>query len=149
MNGEEKLTSLYEVFHKDINTLTRFVNCPIVQKYNKEQQILNKYIVRKFSVDSQWRIDLDSERQRKNMKNDFSTAQKVVWLFQHAETEMMSIVRTELQKLGKTVLANVHDAIVVRERLTASELLAIEQFVRTTTNVQYFALGETPYVRVT
>jgi hypothetical protein len=60
---------------------------------------------------------------------------------------MMNIVRKELRKLGKTVLANVHDAIVVRERLTASELLAIEHVVRASTKVGYFALGETQYVR--
>lgn len=147
MFGEEKISSLYEVFGKDMETLKLFVYCPIVQKYNKEQQILNKYIVEKYAVDSQWRIDMDLERQRKKKKDDFSKAQKVVWLFQHAETEMMNIVRTELQKLGKTVLANVHDAIVVRERLTDSELLAIEQVVRTCTNVEYFALGETHYER--
>lgn len=145
MFGEEKITSLYEVFNHDIDTLTRFVNCPIVQKFNKEQQILNKYIVEKFSVDSQWHVDMDLERQRKKMKDDFSQAQKVVWLFQHAETKMMYIVRKKLQKLGKTVLANVHDAIVVRQRLTASELLAIEKLVRRITKVQYFALGETQY----
>ena len=149
MFGEEKMTSLHEVFDKDMDTLTRFVNCPIVQKFNKEQQILNKFIVEKFSIDGQWRIDMDTERQRKSMKDDFSTAQKVVWLFQHAETEMMNIVRTELQKLGNTVLANVHDAIVVRERLTDSELLAIENFVRARTCVSYFALGETEYKRFT
>jgi hypothetical protein len=147
MFGEERMTSLYEVFNKDMATLTRFVNCPIVQKFNKEQQILNKYIVEKFSVDSQWRIDMDLERQRKKMKDDFSQAQKVVWLFQHAETLMMDIVRKELNKLGKTVLANVHDAIVVRERLTALELQAIEKLVRRITKVEYFALGETQYSR--
>ncbi len=147
MNGEEKLTSLYKVFEKDMGTLTRFVNCPIVQKFNKEQQILNKYIVEKFLVDSQWRIDMDLERQRKKMKDDFSQAQKVVWLFQHAETLMMNIVRDELQMLGKTVLANVHDAIVIREHLSASELLAIENQVIAKTKVEYFALGETRYKR--
>ena len=145
MFGEEKITSLYEVFNNDIDMLTRFVNCPIVQKFNKEQQILNKYIVEKFSVDSQWHVDMDLERQRKKMTDDFSQAQKVVWLFQHAETIMMDLVRNEIEKLGKTVLANIHDAIVVRERLTKSELLAIENHVRAMTKVQYFQLGETHY----
>jgi hypothetical protein len=60
---------------------------------------------------------------------------------------MMKIVRDELKKLGKTVLANIHDAIVVRERLTKSELLAIEMNVRANTQVEYFALGETRYCR--
>ena len=60
---------------------------------------------------------------------------------------MMNIVRNELQKLGKTVLANVHDAIVVRERLTKSELLAVQNKVRKLTVVKYFALGDTQYKR--
>ena len=60
---------------------------------------------------------------------------------------MMDMVRKELKTLGKTVLANVHDAIVVRERLTDSERLAIQNLVRDTTKVRYFALGETPYHR--
>jgi len=51
----------------------------------------------------------------------------------------------KLKKLGKTVLASVHDAIVVRERLTPNELLAIEKHVRRITKVQYFSLGETQY----
>ena len=149
MFGEERMTSLFEVFNKDMDTLTRFVNCPIVKKFNQEQQILNKYIVEKFSNDNQWRIDMDLERERKKMKDDFSKAQKVVWLFQHAETRMMNIVRDELKTLGKTVLANVHDAIVVRERLTDSERIAIEKVVRNITKVGYFALGETEYTRST
>jgi uncharacterized protein YfkK (UPF0435 family) len=59
----------------------------------------------------------------------------------------MNIVRDELKKLGKSVLANIHDAIVVRERLTKSELQAIEKLVRRITKVQYFALGETQYLK--
>jgi hypothetical protein len=58
---------------------------------------------------------------------------------------MMDMVRNELKTLGKTVLANVHDAIVVRERLTDSERLAIENLVRAKTSVDYFALGEYHY----
>ena len=58
---------------------------------------------------------------------------------------MMDMVRSQLKALGKTVLANVHDAIVVRERLTAKERLMIEKVVRHSTKVGYFALGETQY----
>jgi hypothetical protein len=93
-----------------------------------------------------WLADLEASRIKKNRK-PYSKSQRVSWLFQHAETLMMCIVRKKLQKLGKTVLANIHDAIVVRERLTKSELLAIEKLVRRITKVQYFALGETEYTK--
>jgi len=143
-DGETKSSSLLEVFDEDTSLLRRFVDCTIVREYNDEQSILNKYIVNKFSSDAIWVAEMETSRIRRKRK-PYRQNQKISWLFQHAETEMMKIVRKQLQKLGNAVLANVHDAIVVRERLTASELLAIEQIVRTSTNVQYFALGETPY----
>jgi len=148
MNGEERQTSLFEVFEEDVGDLTRFVQCGLVKKFNEEQQILNKYIVLKFSVDPQWHKDMATEMQRKKMKAPFSQAQKVVWLFQHAESRMMDIVRGQLSAMNKTVLANVHDAIVIREGLSALELQQIEQTVKTATKIDYFALGETEYQRV-
>ncbi len=87
----------------------------------------------------------DAKKLANIVTTPYKSNQKISWLFQHAETLMMNIVRDELQKLGKTVLANVHDALVVRERLTTSELLMIEELVRAKTKVQYFALGETQY----
>jgi hypothetical protein len=145
-DGDIKSSSLLEVFDDDKTLLRRFVDCTIVREYNHELSTLNKYILNKFSCDMTWLADLEASRIKKNRK-PYSKSQRASWLFQHAETLMMNIVRKKLQKLGKTVLANVHDAIVVGERLTASELLAIEKLVRRITKVQYFALGETPYVR--
>ena len=145
-DGEIKSSSLLQVFDDDTTLLRRFIDCTIVREYNDEQSILNKYIVDKFSSDSVWLAELEASRLNRNRK-PYKLNQKISWLFQHAETLMMNLVRDELQKLGKTVLANVHDAIVVRERLTKSELLAIESIVRKQTHVEYFALGETQYSR--
>lgn len=145
-NGDTKHSSLYEVFDENKTLLRRFVDCTIVGQYCDEQQILNKYIVNKFSSDMTWLCDMEASRIKRKRKA-YKSNQKISWLFQHAETEMMKLVRDELQKLGKTVLANVHDAIVVRQPLTASELLAIEELVRAKTKVQYFQLGETQYRR--
>ncbi len=145
-DGEIKSSSLLQIFDEDTTLLSRFIDCSIVCEYNHELTQLNKYIVQKYSSDDVWIAELEASRISKNQK-PYNFNQKIAWLFQHAETEIMNIVRKKLQKLGKTVLANVHDAIVVRERLTKSELLAIESIVRTSTNVQYFALGETRYCR--
>jgi hypothetical protein len=143
-DGEIKSSSLLQVFDENTNLLRRFIDCTIVHEYNDEQSNLNKYIVNKFSTDSVWIAELEESRKNRNRK-PYKLNQKISWLFQHAETLMMFIVRKKLQKLGKTVLANVHDAIVVRERLTEKELLAIQKLVRRITKVQYFALGETQY----
>lgn len=147
-DGEIKSSSLLQVFDDDITLLRRFKDCTIVREYNDEQTILNKYIVEKFSTDATWITELEASRKNRNRK-PYKHNQKISWLFQHAETLMMNILRDALITRGKTVLANVHDAIVVRERLTKSELLAIENIVIAKTSVSYFALGETPYLGIT
>jgi hypothetical protein len=142
--GEESQSSLLEVFDKDKVVLKRFVDCYLVKKYNAEQQTLNKFIVTKFSGDAAWQAEMRAEQQRKKVKQ-FSAAQKIVWLYQHAETIMMDMVRAEVKKLGNTVLANVHDAVVVRNQIPAKLLAKIERKVQQRTGVDYFRLGETSY----
>ena len=142
-DGKDQITSLYSVFDKDMDLLKRFVACPLVRKFNSEQQLLNKYIVNKFSADGQWHKDMAVAELE--IGKSFNKSQKIVWLFQHAETIMMDMVRDELKKLNITVLANVHDAIVTRQRLTIAQRELIERMVRKKTDVQYFALSESKY----
>jgi hypothetical protein len=143
--GKESQTSLFDVFEEDAAVLKRFVSCDLVQRFNKEQKTLNKFIVVKFSGDAVWQAEMAAEQQRKKLKQSFNKAQKVVWLYQHAETIMMDMVRAELKKSGNTVLANVHDAVVVRNQIPVKLLAKIERKVQVRTGVGYFRLGETGY----
>ena len=88
----------------------------------------------------------NSESARRGIKK-LSRIQRIVWLYQHAETKMMDIVREELVRRRKTVLASVHDAIFVRDRLSQSDLDLIVEEVRSRTLVKYFALSETQILR--
>jgi hypothetical protein len=142
--GVEKRSSLFEVFDYDTTSLKRFIECDLVLLINKEQQTLNKFIVSKFTGDSFWQAEMTAEQQRKKVKQ-FSSAQKIVWLYQHAESIMMDIVRAEVKKSGNTVLANVHDAVVVHNQIPAKLLAKIERKVQQRTGVSYFRLGETSY----
>ena len=139
--GEENQSSLFEVFDRDTVVLKRFVECNLVKTFNAEQQTLNKFIVAKFSGDAAWQAEMTAEQQRKKVKQ-FSAAQKIVWLYQHAETITMNMVRAELKKSGNTVLANVHDAVVVRNQIPAYLLAKIERKVQVRTGVDYFRLGK-------
>jgi hypothetical protein len=142
--GWEKRSSLFEVFDHDTQALKRFIECDLVLLINKEQQTLNKFIVAKFSGDAAWQAEMTAEQQLKKVKQ-FSSAQKIVWLYQHAETIMMDMVRAEVKKSGNTVLANVHDAVVVRNQISSLMLAKIESKVQQRTGVGYFRLGETGY----
>ena len=57
----------------------------------------------------------------------------------------MDMVKAELKKSDNTVLANVHDAVVVRNQIPAKLLAKIERKVQLKTGVGYFRLGETGY----
>ena len=142
--GEEAQSSLHKVFDKDTVVLKRFVDCDLVKKFNSEQQTLNKFIIARFSGDAVWQAEMTAEQQRKKI-NKFSQSQKMVWLYQHAETIMMDMVRDEVIKSGNNVLANVHDAVVVRNQIPANLLAMIESSVQQLTGVDYFSLGETSY----
>ena len=142
--GEESQSSLFEVFGKDEAVLKRFIECYLVRQFNSEQQTLNKFIVAKFSGDAVWHAEMKAEQQLKKVKQ-FSAAQKIVWLYQHAETIMMDMVRAEVNKSGNKVLANVHDAVVVRNQISSLMLAKIERMVQVRTGVGYFRLGETGY----
>jgi len=69
-----------------------------------------------------------------------SRAKVLAFAYQHAETEVMDVVRAEMKRLGKTVLANIHDALVVRERLLTDDRMAIEDAMRTQTGNPYWRL---------
>ena len=58
---------------------------------------------------------------------------------------MINIVSAEVKKSGNTVLANVHDAVVVRNQISAKLLAKIECKVQVRTGVDYFRLGEAGY----
>lgn len=140
-NGFDQVSSIMEIL-KYADERERFMRCGAVTRFKLEQEKLDAYIAKSFKARYPFLEDI---KKLKTIKGYNSRSKLISWLYQHAETIMMDMVRKELKKLGKTVLANVHDAIVVRERLTQSELLAIENKVRRKTHVEYFALGETPY----
>ena len=70
-----------------------------------------------------------------------SKAKVIAFLYQHEETTVMDIVRNAVVEHGKTVLANIHDAIIVKQRLGADLKQEIELRMQVQTNNPYWSLG--------
>ena len=70
-----------------------------------------------------------------------SKAKVIAFLYQHEETAVMDIVRATLAEHGTTVLANIHDAIVVRQRLSVDTKHEIELRMQQRTANPYWRLG--------
>ena len=64
-------------------------------------------------------------------------------MYQHEETAVMDMVRDVLHEHGQTVLANIHDAICVRRKLSVHLLQEIELRMQERTNNSYWRLGAT------
>ena len=66
----------------------------------------------------------------------------MAYLYQHAETEMMDVFRSYANQNNLTVMANIHDAIILKKKLNGSLKKKIEQAMKTATNNHYWFLGE-------
>ena len=140
-NGVQKQTSIMDILSFP-EERQRFLNSPSVVRFKLEQQVLDNHISETFRNKYP---DIDKLAILKSQSGRRSQPKVIAWLYQHAETHMMNIVRGELKKLGKTLLAKVHDAVVIREQLTPSEKMNIENIVRYRTAVTNFSLVETSY----
>ncbi len=129
---------------KNKDERTRFTNSKSIVKFKEEQKLLDAYIAN-LGIKSD--PLLLTYRELQTGKGKKSTSKIVAYSYQRTETIVMNIVREELNKLGREVLANVHDAIVVRHKLSAYDKEEIEIKMRDSTNCPYWRLGETRYER--
>ena len=142
-NGVVKSPSLVTTI-KNPDERKRFTNSNTIKKFVAEQKLLDQYIYKKFTQEYP---DLLTMSELQTGSGRASRSKVLAWLYQHAETTVMDVVRSELAKLNIEVIANVHDAIVVRQKLTKYQREEIEFKMREVTNIKYWRLGETKYER--
>ena len=142
-NGVVKSPSLVNTI-KNRDERKRFTNSRTIKKFVAEQKLLDQHIYKKFTQQYPQLLTM-SELQTSSGRA--SKSKVMAWLYQHAETIVMDVVRGELAKLNIEVIANVHDAIVVRTKLTKYQREEIEFTMREITNTKYWRLGETKYER--
>ena len=117
---------------------SRFLRDQSVMKFAQEQAVLDKHI---FELHLKNDPTLRKNKELQTLSGRLSKAKVLAYLYQHAETAVMDIVRGEIKRLKGDVLASIHDAIVVRKRLGADNKLDIEQKMREATGNPYWALG--------
>lgn len=136
-NGEWENPSIVDIFQR-ADERDRFLSDANVCGFADEQTLLDNYLyegaVKNYP-------DLLKLPYLQTHSGRTSKSKIVAYMYQHEETEVMNIVRAALQEFGKTVLANIHDAIVVRYRLTAGEKHEIELRMREQTSNPYWSLG--------
>lgn len=141
-NGVEQETSIMKILD-DVGERKRFMSSSYVAAFKQDQERLDAFITDVFKK----KLTNLKSIERLQTKRGTSNSKLLSWLYQHAETEIMDFVRAEITMLSKNVIANVHDAIVVRQKLTGAELQNIVQKTQSKFRLDYFDLGEKPYQR--
>ncbi len=136
-NGEWQNPSLVDIF-KRVDERNRFLQDAHVEGFAAEQAKLDTFLYQTTVVQYPDLLKLPYLQTHSGRP---SKPKIVAFLYQHEETEVMNIVRAALAEHGKVVLANIHDAIVVRQRLGADLKHEIELRMQEQTNNAYWSLG--------
>jgi hypothetical protein len=142
-HGKFERSSLASIFPNEyIDERKKFIIAPEVVAFKKQQSKLDIFIVNKFLTQYPY---LKNTSELKTKTGRLSNSKVLAWLYQHAETQVMNIVREELAQLDISIRANIHDAIVIDRQLSPLEKSRIETIVREKTGLMLFSLGETRY----
>lgn len=136
-NGEWARPAMVEIF-KIKEERDRFLNDVSVVGFIKEQGMLDDFL---FNGIKQQRPDLLKLPYLQTQKGMPSKSKCVAFLYQHQETMVMNIVRAAVAARGKTVLANIHDAIITKEKLGKELIGEIVCLMREKTANEYWQLG--------
>jgi hypothetical protein len=136
--GETKSPALKQIFKYE-EELTPFLECQLIKDFLSEQKKLNKIIIDDAKQNQPSMLTLTELRTPKDrLRNQGLLA----YLYQHAETEIMNIFRTYANQNDLTITANIHDAIILKKRLSANSKKTIEQTMIKSTKNPYWFLGE-------
>ena len=116
-----------------------FYACPEAVAYMDENKLMDQ-IITEYAKQTWPELQDDTELQTASGR--ISNSKLMSFLYQQSETIVMDIVRTEVKAVYKTVLANVHDAIYINEKLHSADKKRIEMVMQRKTGLQFWYLDE-------
>jgi hypothetical protein len=123
----------------DRKELLRFQQHPILNRFMDEQNKLNDLIIDITKQNNPNILNLPIVR---TPTNRLSRSKLLAYLYQHAETEVMDVFRACVANLNIEVLANIHDAIILKTQLVGSSRKAVMQTMRQQTGNPFWYLQE-------
>ena len=122
----------------------RFLNEANVYGFIAEQQLLDTYL---FEGVKNQRSDLLKLPYLQTQSGRPSKPKVIAFLYQQSETAVMDIVRHAMIEFDNTILANIHDAIIIKQRLSTDDKHEIELRMQQQTGNPYWRLGATQLER--
>jgi hypothetical protein len=116
-----------------------FYACKHAAAYIEENKFMDE-IITEYAKENDPRLLDDVELQTASGR--MSKSKLMSYLYQQSESIVMDIVRREVDVAYKKVLANVHDAIYINEKLHSADKRRIEMVMRRETGLQFWYLDE-------
>ena len=142
-NGEWINSAIANILHIKTER-ERFLNDANVCGFIAEQQLLDTYL---FDGVKSQRSDLLKLSYLQTQSGRPSKPKVIAFLYQQSETAVMDIVRHAMIEFNKTILANIHDAIIIKQRLSTDDKHEIELRMQQQTGNPYWRLGATQLER--
>ena len=117
----------------------RFLASLIVKRFIAEQNALDDFIFKKVIIHAPEHL---KNKNLQTLGGKPAKAKLLAYLYQHAETEVMDIVRSVARHNSCELLANVHDAVFFRRRLSVNTKDKIIWSMRDSTKNPYWDLKE-------
>lgn len=137
-NGEWKNPALSEII-KNPNERNRFLNCELVSRFLAEQKEMDDCLMAWVRIECPSLLSNPIVRNKRNI----SQPKVIAFLYQQSEAMVMQLLRDTLALHGRETIANIHDAFVVKHRLSAEVKLDLEYVMQTETNNPHWRLGVT------
>ena len=135
-DGQRKNPALVTIF-RNAGERERFVNDKTVKKFIAEQKLIDKFIFDQETAKNPELIKLPCLQTASGRP---SKAKVLAYLYQHAETEVMNLVRDMVSQNGREVLGSIHDAIIVDKKLSLDLRVEIEYQLKLLTGNPYWRL---------
>lgn len=116
-----------------------FYACQEAAAYMDENKRMDE-IITEYAKEKDPTLKNDAELQTASGR--ISNSKLMSYLYQQSESIVMDLVRKEVKAVYKTVLANVHDAIYINEKLHSADKKRIELLMRSHTGLQFWHLDE-------
>jgi len=116
-----------------------FYACAEAAAYMEENKRMDE-IITEFAKENDPGLLNDTELQTASGR--ISNSKLMSYLYQQSESIAMDIVRKEVRAVYKTILANVHDAIYIDQKLHSADKERIELVMRRQTGLQFWYLDE-------
>lgn len=123
----------------DESARMNFYACQEAVSYMEENKLMDQ-IITEYAKENEPALLNDTELQTASGR--ISNSKLMSYLYQQSETIAMDIVRREVVAVYKKILANVHDAIYINEKLHSADKRRIEKVMRRETGLQFWILDE-------